>query len=209
MNNNKLIFLDCGSTPLGLYPIVETAEWVEFLVSQNVMTIQLRIKDKPLEHVEQEVINSIAATKGTDARLFINDYWQLAIKHEAYGVHLGQEDLETADLNAIMQAGMRLGISTHCEKEVDRALCVTPSYIAFGPIYHTTSKEMTHAPRGLGHLRHWCDVLDYPVVAIGGIGVDNFEDVLAAGVNGISMISAITLAEDPALIIQKFLSSFV
>lgn len=208
MNNLRLTFPACGEAPLGLYPVVETAEWVEFLIAHGVTTIQLRIKDKPFEVVEQEILNSIAATNGTSTRLFINDYWQLAINHGAYGVHLGQDDLDTADLAAISQAGLRLGVSTQCENEVDRALSINPSYIAFGPIYHTTSKEVSCAPRGLGHLRHWCEVLDYPVVAIGGISAKNFEDVLETGVAGIAMISAITLAEDPSAVVKHFLNYF-
>ncbi|MBZ4317655.1 thiamine phosphate synthase, partial [Mycobacterium tuberculosis] len=73
------------------------------------------------------MIAAIALGRRYHARLFINDYWQLAIKHQAYGVHLGQEDLETTDLSAIRQAGLRLGVSPHDDMEIDVALAERPS----------------------------------------------------------------------------------
>ncbi len=84
---------------LGLYPVVDSVEWIARLLEAGVTTIQLRIKDKPDEEVEEDVAAAIALGQRYHARLFINDYWRLAIKHGAYGVHLGQEDLETTDLS--------------------------------------------------------------------------------------------------------------
>lgn len=107
---------------LGLYPVVDSVEWIERLLESGVRTIQLRIKDKRDEEVEADVIAAIALGRRYNARLFINDYWRLAIKHRAYGVHLGQEDLETTDLKAIQAAGLRLGVSTHDDMEIDVAL---------------------------------------------------------------------------------------
>ncbi len=107
---------------LGLYPVVDSVAWIERLLEAGVRTIQLRIKDQRDSDVEDDVIAAIALGRRYRARLFINDYWQLAIKHRAYGVHLGQEDLETTDLSAIRQAGLRLGVSTHDDMEIDVAL---------------------------------------------------------------------------------------
>ena len=115
---------DFPSVPfrLGLYPVVDSVEWIQRLLEAGVRTLQLRIKDKRDEEVEADVIAAIALGRRYHARLFINDYWRLAIKHQAYGVHLGQEDLETTDLNAIRKAGLRLGVSTHDDMEIDVAL---------------------------------------------------------------------------------------
>ena len=135
--------------------------------------------------------------KRYDARLFINDYWQLAIKHQAYGVHLGQEDLDVADLARIHQAGLRLGLSTHDDAELDRALAIQPSYIALGHIFPTQTKEMPSAPQGIEQLkRHLTRLTHIPTVAIGGISIARAPDVLATGVGSIAVVSAITQADD-------------
>lgn len=89
---------------LGLYPVVDSVQWIERLLDAGVRTLQLRIKDRRDEEVEADVVAAIALGRRYNARLFINDYWRLAIKHQAYGVHLGQEDLQATDLNAIRAA---------------------------------------------------------------------------------------------------------
>lgn len=106
--------------------MVDSVAWIARLLEAGVRTLQLRIKDKRDEEVEADVVAAIALGRRYHARLFINDYWRLAVKHRAYGVHLGQEDLETTDLNAIRDAGLRLGVSTHDDMEIDVALAARP-----------------------------------------------------------------------------------
>ncbi|MEI8631370.1 thiamine phosphate synthase [Vibrio sp. PP-XX7] len=74
------------------------------------------------------------------AQVFINDYWQLAVEHGAYGVHLGQDDLISADLSRIKTSGLRLGLSTHGYWEIIKVEQLNPSYIALGHIFPTTTK---------------------------------------------------------------------
>ncbi|MCY1697421.1 thiamine phosphate synthase [Lelliottia sp. SL45] len=182
---------------LGLYPVVDSVEWIERLLKAGVKTLQLRIKDKRDEEVGSDVIAAIELGRRFDARLFINDYWQLAIKHQAYGVHLGQEDLETTDLSAIREAGLRLGVSTHDDMEIDVALAARPSYIALGHVFPTQTKQMPSAPQGLAQLaRHIARLGDYPTVAIGGISLARAPAVLETGVGSIAVVSAITQAAD-------------
>ena len=182
---------------LGLYPVVDTVGWIERLLSAGVRTIQLRIKDKCDLDVESQVVAAIALGQRYNARLFINDYWRLAIKHRAYGVHLGQDDLDCADLAAISAAGLRLGISTHDNMEIDRALSVKPSYIALGHVFPTQTKQMPSSPQGLIKLAEHIQTLgNYPTVAIGGISLERAGDVLATGVGSIAVVSAITQAAD-------------
>jgi thiamine-phosphate pyrophosphorylase len=182
---------------LGLYPVVDSVEWIERLLEAGVRTLQLRIKDLPDDDVETDVIRAIRLGRRYHARLFINDYWRLAIKHQAYGVHLGQEDLETTDLQAIREAGLRLGVSTHDDMEIDVALAVKPSYIALGHVFPTQTKQMPSAPQGLEQLaKHIHRLNDYPTVAIGGISIDRAPSVLATGVGSIAVVSAITQAPD-------------
>ena len=182
---------------LGLYPVVDSVSWIERLLAAGVRTIQLRIKDLPDRDAEDAVREAIALGRHYHARLFINDYWRLAITHQAYGVHLGQEDLEVADLRAIQQAGLRLGISTHDDAERERAVALRPSYIALGHIFPTQTKQMPSAPQGVVRLqRHLPHLQGIPAVAIGGISLARVPEVLATGVGSVAVVSAITQAAD-------------
>lgn len=190
-------FIECPRR-LGLYPVVDSVEWIKTLLSWGVRTLQLRIKDPSHPELEQQISAAVALGREYQARLFINDYWQLAIKHGAYGVHLGQEDLELADLDAIQRAGLRLGISTHGYYEIARALSISPSYIALGHIFPTRTKQMPSAPQGLKRLERYAALLkDKSVVAIGGISTERVEPVLRCGVGSVAVVTAITESTDP------------
>ena len=183
-------FLNCGDTPLGVYPIVDRADKLKILYELGVSTAQLRVKDLKDKALEEEIYKAVKVSTYYNARLFINDYWELAIKHKAYGIHLGQEDLETANLEAIHQAGLRLGVSTHTTKEIEMALEIEPSYLAIGPIFETTSKKINYETVGVRELESWSKNVDYPIVAIGGINLSNIEEIIAIeNVDGIAMIS--------------------
>ena len=188
--------------PIGFYPVVPTARWVQRLLDWGVRTIQLRIKAQDHENAEDvawEVRTAIeAGRRVSGAQVFINDHWQLALENGAYGVHLGQEDLDTADITALREAGIRLGLSTHTPAELARAKAVQPSYLAIGPVYPTTLKVMPYEPVGLERLKLWAqDAAPYPVVAIGGISLALMPGVVACGVDGVAVVSAVTLAADP------------
>ncbi|KMT65416.1 thiamine phosphate synthase [Catenovulum maritimum] len=198
-------FASCDTQSLGLYPVVGELKWIEFLLEQGIKTLQLRVKNLPLEEVEQQIIAAIELGNKYQARLFINDYWQLAIKHKAYGVHLGQEDLTAANLIQIKQAGLRLGISTHGEYELLSAMAIKPSYIAVGAIYPTKTKDMTGQIQGTLRLSRYLKLqTDLPMVAIGGINLARAEKVWQTGVGSIAVVTAITEAEDPVGAIQSF-----
>lgn len=198
-------FVSCDTLKLGLYPVLDTVEWLEKVLKSGVKTLQLRIKDKQPEQVEKQIIDAIALGKKYNARLFINDYWQLAIKHQAYGVHLGQEDMDGADLGLIADAGLRLGLSTHGYYEILRAKQLKPSYIALGHVFATQTKEMPSDPQGLERLAKYVGLLsDTATVAIGGINLQRAPDVYKTGVGSIAVVTAITLAEDPQAVIEQF-----
>ena len=199
--------------PLGFYPVVPTADWVQRLLGWGVRTVQLRIK--AADHSPAEIAAHIQAAVDAGravpgAQVFINDHWKLALACGAYGVHLGQEDLtdaEGADLDALRHAGLRLGLSTHTPAELARAKAVQPSYLAIGPIYPTTLKVMPYAPVGLASLAVWAaQAAPYPVVAIGGISLALMPGVLACGVDGVAVVSAVTQAADPQRATQSGLS---
>lgn len=203
INVSRFPFLNCGG--LGFYPIVDTVEWVRRLLSWGVRTIQLRIKNDNLFVIRQAVIESVRLAREYRAKLFINDYCQFAIEAGAYGVHLGQEDLEMADVSAIHEAGLRLGISTHSLYELAKANAIQPSYVAFGPIYQTTSKPMIFSPQGLSWLQYWCKISPYSVVAIGGINLERLEAILTTGAKNVAVISAVTKSKTPQKTVFSFL----
>ncbi|SBO13770.1 Thiamine-phosphate synthase [Anaplasma phagocytophilum] len=190
---------------IGFYLIVPDAHWFEFAASCGVRTIQLRAKDKPVSEVENMVKRCSEVAVRYGVRFIVNDYWELALKYNAYGIHLGQEDIKTADLCRISSSGIRLGISTHCYHEFARASFYKPSYIALGPIYDTTSKSMQFHAQGLELLKQWVKSSSCPVVAIGGITLANIDDVVRCNAGGVAVISAVTEAADPKDAIRRFL----
>ena len=186
--------------PIGFYPIVNRFSWIERLVPLGVKTIQLRIKDLDPPALEDEVAKSAAFCSKHSCRLFVNDYWELAIATKAYGVHLGQEDLAEIlpeNLATLSAAGLRLGISTHSREEADHANRFQPSYIALGPIFETTCKSMKFGPQGFEKIRTWKQLYDLPIVAIGGLKLEHARDVLAHGASGIALISDVLKNEFP------------
>ena len=186
---------------LGLYAVLPDAAWVGRMARAGVPTVQLRFKSDDAAAIRREVQAAVQAVQGTSALLFINDHWQAAIKAGAYGVHLGQEDLEElggADLNAIRAAGLRLGLSSHGYAEMLRAAAVKPSYIAMGAVYATTLKRMATPPQGLARLRMYAALLrDTATVAIGGIGAAQLPEVLACGVGSVAVVRALVAADQP------------
>ena len=185
-------FPKCDETALGIYPVVDRAEKLRPLYECGISTAQLRVKDMEGRVLEEEIVNAIEVSREFDVRLFVNDYWQLAIRHNAYGIHLGQEDIQEADIDAIYSVGLRLGISTHTPEEIDIALGFEPSYIAIGPVFVPISKELKYDTVGTQLLKRWAEAVDYPVVAIGGITIDNIEMVAKTkAASGIAMISGV------------------
>nr|WP_315496074.1 bifunctional hydroxymethylpyrimidine kinase/phosphomethylpyrimidine kinase [uncultured Rhodoferax sp.] len=202
-------FAPLSNPALGVYAVVDSAAWVRRVLAAGIRTVQLRIKDPAEPTLAAQIAESIAIAQATPgSQLFINDHWQLALQHGAYGVHLGQEDLEQVDLHALRQAGVRLGLSTHSYWEVARAWALRPSYIACGPIFATQSKDMPWIPQGLDNLRYWASVLPLPVVSIAGIDASNVADVAATGAASAAAISAITKAEEPEQACRALLQGF-
>ena len=197
LQTQPLKFTPLSEADLGLYAVVDSADWVRRVLASGVKTVQLRIKSPEFVDIRREVQLAIQHAKAVNAQLFINDHWQLAIEEGAYGVHLGQEDLHVADLQAIAQAGLRLGLSTHCCWEVCRAWALQPSYIACGPMYATQSKDMPWLPQGTHNVAYWSALLPLPLVAIGGITIERAAQARQAGAAGVAVISAITAAASP------------
>jgi thiamine-phosphate pyrophosphorylase len=181
------------------YPIVDSADWVRRLVGVGARLIQLRIKDKESAAVAAEARVALAICRAAGATLVVNDHWRIAIDIGAPWVHLGQGDFDAgADLEAIREAGLRLGVSTHDDSELARALALEPDYVALGPIYPTILKAMAFAPQGLARIGEWKQRLGgLPLVAIGGLNVERGKACLAAGADVVSVVTDVTLNPDP------------
>lgn len=180
------------------YPIVDSAAWIARLLPCGVKFVQLRIKDRPREALRGEIAAAEDLCGKAGAALVINDYWQEAIDLGCRFVHLGQGDLKSADRAAIAAAGLRLGISTHDDAELARALAAKPDYIALGPIYPTILKAMEFAPQGLARIGEWKKRIGtIPLVAIGGITLERAARVFEAGADVIAVVTDITRAADP------------
>ena len=180
------------------YPIVDSAAWVARLVGVGARLVQLRIKDKDQAWVRQETREALGTCARAGAVLVVNDFWRVAIDEGAPWVHLGQGDLNHADIGAIRKAGLRLGVSTHDDAELERALAFDPDYVALGPIYPTRLKAMAFAPQGLERIGEWKHrVGATPLVAIGGLTVERAKLCLAAGADIVSVVTDITLNADP------------
>ena len=189
---------------LGLYPVVDSLAWLERLKPLGLNIIQLRVKGLSGDALETTIKAAIELYRDSNTRLFINDHWQLAIKHGAYGIHLGQEDVADADLSAIANAGIRLGISSHGIYEFLASQQLKPSYLAFGAIFPTTTKDMTGQIQGLDNLRMIMNTQpNQPMVAIGGINHSNIDAVVTTGVDSIAVVTAITEAESPEQVVAE------
>ena len=192
--------------PDRFYPVVDSVAWVARLALLGVGTIQLRAKDLGETEALQTVADALEMTKGTAAKLVVNDYWRAAIGAGAKHLHLGQEDLADADLQAIRRAGLTLGLSTHDDAELEIALKAQPDYIALGPIFPTTLKSMRFAPQGIPKITEWKKRIgDIPLVAIGGIKLEQAREIFAAGANSIAVVSDITQNPEPDARVRAWL----
>ena len=180
--------------------------WVARLALLGVGTIQLRAKDLDAADALQTVRDALEIIRGTEAKLVVNDYWHAAIAAGAKHLHLGQEDLADADLKAIRDAGLTLGLSTHDDTELETALRVKPDYIALGPIFPTTLKSMRFAPQGIAKITEWKKRIgDIPLVAIGGIKLEQAREIFAAGADSIAVVSDITQNPEPDARVRAWL----
>ena len=224
--------LNLQGEKLGLYPVIGSIAWLKCLLPLGLKIIQLRVKSINQDELNQIIMEAVNLAKDYDTRLFINDYWQLAIKHGAYGVHIGQEDLGDADLVQIQQAGLRVGISTHGCYEFLLAQQLQPSYLAIGAIFPTQTKDMTGQIQGIENLTQLLALRSenlqpenlqpenlqpknlqpknkaqqIPVVAIGGINMTRAPQVLATGVDSIAVVTAITEAENPEQAVSELMA---
>src|SRR5215831_7444811 len=192
--------------PDPFYPVVDSVAWVDRLAKLGVGTVQLRAKNLDDAAALKIVREALAVTRGTNTKVVVNDYWRAAIEAKAQHLHLGQEDLVDADLKAIRDAGLTLGVSTHDDEELATALKARPDYVALGPIFFTTLKSMRFAPQGISKITEWKRrVGSIPLIAIGGIKLEHAAEIFAAGADSIAVVSDVTQNADPETRVRAWL----
>ena len=190
------------------YPIFDRASWLERLLPLGIKLVQLRVKDRPESETRAEIRRARDLCAAHGAILVVNDYWRLAIDEGCSWVHLGQEDLDDADLPAIRAAGLKLGLSTHDEAELARALALAPDYLALGPVYPTILKTMRWHEQGLARVTEWkAKIGAIPLVAIGGMSVERAAGAFAAGADVVSAVTDVTLHPDPEARVRQWLEA--
>ncbi|MGK8638617.1 thiamine phosphate synthase [Brucella anthropi] len=190
------------------YPIFDSAQWLERMVPLGIKLVQLRVKDKSEPELRSEIRAAREICLAHDCQLIVNDYWKVALEEGCDFIHLGQEDLDDADLSAIRGGGLKLGVSSHDEAELDRALSVKPDYIALGPIYPTILKKMKWHEQGLPRLGQWkARISDIPLVGIGGMSVERAPGVFEAGADIVSVVTDITLHADPESRLRQWIET--
>ncbi|WP_218940029.1 thiamine phosphate synthase [Denitrobaculum tricleocarpae] len=188
------------------YLIIDGVKWLPRFLPLGLKLVQLRIKDKPEAELRVQIAEAKTLCAEAGCQLIVNDYWQLALELGCDYVHLGQEDLDDADVTAIRDGGLRLGVSTHDDRELDRALALKPDYVALGPVYPTILKAMKWAPQGVEKVTGWKEkVGDVPLVAIGGLTIERAPAVFEAGADSISVVTDVLLAESPETRLREWL----
>jgi thiamine-phosphate pyrophosphorylase len=191
-----------------VYPIVDSASWVRRLLAVGVRLVQLRIKDRSEAELRGEIREAKGLCARAGAQLIVNDYWTLAVAEGCDYVHLGQGDLDTADVPALRREGVRIGISTHSHEELERALAFSPDYVALGPVYPTILKVMPWAPQGLERITEWKRrVGEIPLVAIGGLTVERLPGVFGAGADVAAVVNDIVSNKDPESRAREWLAT--
>ena len=191
-----------------VYPVVDSAAWVGRMLSVGVRLIQLRIKDRSASELRSEIREAKGLCARAGAQLIVNDYWLLAMAEGCDFIHLGQGDLDTADVAAIRKAGVKIGISTHSHLELARALALAPDYIALGPIYPTVLKVMPWSPQGLQRITEWKHRIgDTPLVAIGGLTVERLPGVFEAGADVAAVVNDIVSNPNPESRTKEWLAT--
>ena len=188
------------------YPVMPDLDWIKRIAPLGISVVQLRLKEAGADEIERQISGALEVCARYNVQLIVNDYWQEAIRLGADYIHLGQEDLAGADMAAIRTNGIRVGISTHSEQELEIALAARADYIALGPIYETLLKKMKWEPQGLERVKHWRDKVSVPLIAIGGITPTRAPGVLEAGAHSIAVVTDIITNNEPEARVSEWVA---
>lgn len=188
----------------GLYAIIDNSICPEYLnieIAQMILAggakiLQLRGKGLSARELLSQAMEINIFTRKAGAIFIVNDRADIALLSGADGVHLGQDDLPVAEARKILGMDRLIGVSTHNLEQAKKAESEGANYIGFGPVFGTKTKADAEEEKGLEALQEVKTSVKIPVVAIGGINIENIEKVMYTGVDGAAVISAIAKAEN-------------
>ena len=195
--------MKCDKKTMLLYAVTDRAwvgkqslyEQVESALKGGATCVQLREKELDDEAFLNEAIEISALCKQYRVPFFINDNVEIAIKCHADGIHVGQEDMEAAQVRQRVGDDMIIGVSVHSVEEALEAVRNGADCLGVGAMFSTSTKtDVNVLPKET--LRDICAAVDIPVVAIGGIGKSNISQLASTGVDGVALVSAIFAADD-------------
>jgi thiamine-phosphate pyrophosphorylase len=177
-------------------------------VAGSATLVQLRDKHGSTRAMVEEARALRGVLEPAGVPLLINDRVDVALAAEADGVHIGQDDIAAADARLLLGRTAIIGLSIKTVQQAAAAPLELLDYVAIGGVYGTTSKDNTAAPIGIDGLRAIVQAVrarkrDFPICAIAGINESNAAEVIAAGADGVAVISALSLADDPAQAAQN------
>ncbi len=175
------------------------------LVRGGAGLVQIRDKGTPARELLEDLLRCVEFAERHGIILIVNDRCDFVISSRASGVHLGQEDLPPEAARRLLGPRRVIGFSTHSIRQVKRSLNLPVDYIGFGPVFVTSTKDAASPAVGLRGLQRAAKVSTRPVVAIGGIGLQQIPEVLQAGAASAAVISALMRAPDLARQMEKFL----
>lgn len=181
---------------------------IEQLLQAGLRMIQLREKDLPPSELLSMAQQLRDLTRRYDSLLLINDRIDIAKAVDADGVHLRQTSMPADTARGLLGREKLIGVSTHTEEEINRAVNQGADFITFGPVYYTPSKATYGFPKGLTELRTACELSSVPVYALGGIKTTNTPATLATGVHGVAVISALLATPTPQQNYRKLFQCF-
>jgi len=192
-----------------VYPITDSdisglshLEQTKRLIAGGAALIQLREKGASSRLFYSDAAGALEAARSAGVKLIINDRVDIAFALQAHGVHLGQDDMPVAPARRLLGRDAIIGLSTHNIEQVREGLRLPIDYLAFGPIFLTTTKRNPDPIAGLNQLRQVRSLAgSLPVVAIGGINRSNAREALAEGADAVAVISA--LVANPARIAEN------
>ena len=173
------------------------------LIAASATLVQLRDKHGSTRAMVEEARELTVVLAPLDIPLLINDRVDVALAAEADGVHIGQDDMSPADARLLLGRTAIIGLSIKTVQQAQAAPLEHLDYVAIGGVYATTSKDDTATPIGIDGLRAVVQAIrarapNFPICAIAGINAGNAAEVIAAGADGVAVISALSLAADPA-----------
>ncbi len=175
-----------------------TESIVEAAIAGGVDVVQVREKNRTAAERLALARRLREPTAEADISLIVNDRVDIAVAADADGVHLGQDDLPIADAREQLGAYATIGQSVSTVEQAREAAMAGADYLGVGPIYDTDSKADATAAIGVETVEAIADAVDLPIVGIGGVTADRAPAVVAAGADGVAVITAITAADDPA-----------